>query len=173
MDALKKYAIMVNEALERLLPAVPESQPLVGQPVDPLNKAMRYSLLSPGKRIRPSMLLAVVDMLGGDLGEALDVACATEMLHCYSLVHDDLPGMDNDDLRRGLPTNHVVFGDGQAILAGDGLLNFAFETMLQNALRYPDHLKRHVLAMDEIARASGITGMLAGQSMDQIGRAHV
>ena len=91
---------------------------------------MRYSLCAGGKRLRPSMLLAAVELLGGDVDEALDFACAVEMIHTYSLIHDDLPGMDDDTLRRGRPTNHVVFGVGQAILAGDGLLNCAFETML-------------------------------------------
>ncbi len=132
----------------------------------PLAEAMRYSLLAGGKRIRPLLLLRTVEMLGGDLAEAMPAACALEMIHTYSLVHDDLPGMDDDDLRRGRPTNHKVFGIGMAILAGDGLLNAAYELLLQNALRYPARLARHLAASEEIARRAGVTGMIAGQCMD-------
>ena len=131
-----------------------------------LAEAMRYSLLAGGKRLRPAMLLAACEMLGGDVDEALDCACALEMIHTYSLIHDDLPGMDNDELRRGKPTNHVVYGVGQAILAGDGLLNLAYEVMLANAARHPAHLDRHMAAISEIARGAGVTGMIAGQVAD-------
>ena len=93
------------------------------------------------------MLLAAVDMLGGDADMAMAPACALEMIHTYSLIHDDLPGMDDDDLRRGRPTCHVAFGEGQAILAGDGLLTHAFEVMLRQALVRPAALNRQVAAM--------------------------
>ncbi len=100
---------------------------------------MRYSLLAGGKRVRPVLLLAVCEMLGGDIQQALVPAAALEMIHTYSLIHDDLPGMDNDDYRRGRLTNHKVFGEGFAILAGDGLLNYAYECILKNGLRYRDN----------------------------------
>lgn len=131
-----------------------------------LAESMRYSLLAGGKRLRPAMLLAAVDMLGGDIEKCLDFACAVEMIHNYSLIHDDLPGMDNDTMRRGRPTNHVVFGEGQAILAGDGLLNMAFEVMLSRAVAYRRELPCALEAVYEIATGSGVTGMIAGQVMD-------
>lgn len=102
---------------------------------------MAYSLSAGGKRIRPAMNLMANELLGGELAEALDLACAIEMIHTYSLIHDDLPALDNDTLRRGRPTSHVVYGEAQAILAGDGLLNYAYEVMLQNALRHPEMLR--------------------------------
>lgn len=165
---LPRYQALINEALERLLPALDAdaAQPALGQTTNPLSEAMRYSLLAPGKRLRPAMLLAAAEMLGGGIDLAMPTACALEMIHCYSLIHDDLPGMDDDVLRRGRPTNHVVFGVGQAILAGDGLLNFAFETMLDAAFTRPEAMAEQVSAMREIARGAGVTGMIAGQSMD-------
>ncbi len=96
----------------------------------PLRSAMRYSLLLPGKRIRPVLLLASYHMMHEQWQDVLPYACGLEMIHAYSLVHDDLPALDDDDLRRGQPTNHRVFGENMAILAGDGLLNMAYETML-------------------------------------------
>ena len=127
---------------------------------------MRYSLEAGGKRLRPSMLLAAVELLGGDAADALDFACAVEMIHTYSLIHDDLPGMDDDTLRRGRPTNHVVFGVGQAILAGDGLLNVAFETMLDRACANPGRAVQYLGAIREIATGAGVAGMIGGQVMD-------
>ncbi len=162
----RDYAALVNAALEAALPEPTDAAPVAGEIPQRLAQAMRYSLLQGGKRLRPSMLLAAVDMLGGDLDEAMPYACATEMIHCYSLIHDDLPGMDDDVLRRGLPTNHVVFGVGAAILAGDGLLSLAFETMAQAALARPERALRHVRALAEIARGCGVRGMVAGQSLD-------
>lgn len=131
-----------------------------------LLESMRYSVLAGGKRIRPVLLLACTEMLGGPIEEAIIPAAALEMIHTYSLIHDDLPGMDDDDYRRGRLTNHKVFGVGPAILAGDALLNAAYECMLQNALAFPGHLKRHVLAIQAISVRSGIGGMIAGQSVD-------
>ena len=126
MKNLKEYASLVNARLEELLPKLPEGSCEKGEGMPwLLADAMRYSLLAGGKRLRPCMLLAAVDMLGGDINEALDIACCVEMIHTYSLIHDDLPGMDNDTMRRGRHTNHVVFGEGQAIMAGDVLQNFA------------------------------------------------
>ncbi len=129
-------------------------------------ESMCYSLLAGGKRLRPAMLLAATELLGGNTEEALVPACAIEMIHTYSLIHDDLPGMDNDPLRRGMPSNHVVYGVGQAILAGDGLLTHAFQIMAENALNYPEHARRHIWAIREIASGAGVNGMIQGQSLD-------
>ena len=166
MKSLKEYASLVEERLPRLIPEGQGSVPASGGMPALQAESMRYSLLAGGKRLRPSLLLAAVDMLGGDLEEAMVPACALEMIHTYSLIHDDLPGMDNDTLRRGRPTNHVVFGEGQAILAGDGLLNLAYELMLQNAMAYPEHAARHIQAMNGIAACAGSRGMVAGQCLD-------
>lgn len=166
MRTRKEYAKMVEERFEALLPATEKDFFALGSMPGLLVDSMRYSLLAGGKRLRPAMLLAACEMLGGDVDEALDCACALEMIHTYSLIHDDLPGMDNDELRRGKPTNHVVYGVGQAILAGDGLLNLAYEVMLANAARHPAHLDRHLAAISEIARGAGVTGMIAGQVAD-------
>ena len=131
---------------------------------DRLLEAMRYSLLAGGKRLRPVMLLAACDMAGGDITAAMPFACALEMIHTYSLIHDDLPAMDNDDLRRGKPTNHKVFGEDLAILAGDGLLNAAAELMARAAMRMA--AARGIHALEIIMRHAGVTGMIAGQTKD-------
>ena len=125
-----------------------------------LGEAMRYSLLSGGKRLRGCLLLAACALENGDQDAALPFAAALEMIHAYSLIHDDLPAMDNDTLRRGKPTNHVVFGEAMAILAGDGLLTYAFEIMASSP--HP----RAFRALGEIAKAAGVGGMLAGQTLD-------
>ena len=166
MKTLKEYAAMVNRRLEEIPAVIPENRCEIGEMPWLLSESMRYSLSAGGKRLRPCMLLAAVELLGGTVEEALDFACAVEMIHTYSLIHDDLPGMDNDTLRRGRPTNHVVFGEGQAILAGDGLLNCAFETMLDAAAQRPERALDSLLAIREIARGAGVTGMIAGQVMD-------
>ena len=119
-----------------------------------LKDAMRYSLLSGGKRLRPVLCMITADMLGERI-YARDIACAIEMIHAYSLIHDDLPAMDNDDMRRGKPTNHVVFGEAMAILAGDGLLNCAFETMINSALTHRESGLNYLGAIDVVARAAG------------------
>lgn len=166
MKNLKEYAQLVNARLENIFPELSENSYEEGGIPELLARSMRYSLLAGGKRLRPSMLLAAVELLGGDCEAALDFACAVEMIHSYSLIHDDLPGMDDDTLRRGRPTNHVVFGVGQAILAGDGLLNGAFELMLRAALRTPESAERSLRAISEIAVGAGVTGMIAGQVLD-------
>ncbi len=120
---LKAYGKRVDQRLAELLP--PENL----RPV-PLSAAMRYACLSPGKRIRPILCLAAAEAVGSDIESVLDAACALEMVHAFSLIHDDLPALDNDDLRRGRPTCHVVYGEAVAILAGDGLFALAFETIL-------------------------------------------
>ena len=131
-----------------------------------LQKAMHYSLTAGGKRLRPVLNLMANAMFDGSLDACLDLACAIEMIHTYSLIHDDLPAMDNDELRRGKPTSHIVFGEAFAILAGDGLLSAAFETMTANALRWSEDAVRQLRAMDTVARAAGTAGMLTGQAAD-------
>ena len=127
-----------------------------------LHSAMEYSLFAGGKRLRPILLLSGCELCEGDPISAMPLACAVEMIHTYSLIHDDLPAMDNDDLRRGKPTNHRVFGEGNAILAGDGLLNSAFELML--GLRPLDGGRLD--AVRTIAEAAGVSGMIGGQVLD-------
>ena len=166
MRTMDEYKALIDRALEVYLPKIEKRSPGAGEIPWLLNDAMRYSLLAGGKRLRPSMLLAAAEMLGGDAREALPMAAALEIIHTCSLVHDDLPGMDDDDLRRGAPTNHIIFGEGQAILAGDGLLNLAYELMLKNAMDYPIHATRHLAAIYEIAEATGARGMMGGQCMD-------
>jgi geranylgeranyl diphosphate synthase, type II len=134
-----------------------------------LYESMTYSLNAGGKMLRPVLLLAACDFCGGDEKLALPYACAIEYIHTYSLIHDDLPAMDNDDLRRGMLTNHKIFGDAIAILAGDGLLTSAFEAMNKDMLLYFDNvdmLKRRVRAVYEISKGAGCRGMIAGQVAD-------
>lgn len=133
-------------------------------PQKELYDSMKYSLVAGGKRIRPVLLLETMDMLGADIKEGIPFACALEYIHTYSLIHDDLPAMDNDDLRRGKPTNHKVFGEAIAILAGDGLLNSAFEVMA-NEVEAKLTLSR-AKAMKLITDCAGINGMIAGQVVD-------
>ena len=168
-----------KEAVESALSAFPLFQPEGAEPVtevsatapgdgivpQPLSSAMRYSLLLPGKRLRPVLLLASYALLRDDWEMALPFACAMEMIHTYSLIHDDLPALDNDGLRRGKPANHRVFGENMAILAGDGLLNMAYETMLSAPVSR-QRPARTLRAMEEIARRAGVRGMIAGQTLD-------
>jgi geranylgeranyl diphosphate synthase type II len=146
----------VNRALDRFLPG-PKTKPAT------LHQAMRYSLFAGGKRMRPAVLLAAARACGGSETAALPLACAVECIHTYSLVHDDLPAMDDDDFRRGKPTNHKVFGEGIAVLAGDALLTQAFEIAAQckNFPRYP-----HAKIILELARASGSLQLVGGQVAD-------
>ena len=134
-----------------------------------LLEAMEYTLSSPGKRVRPILLILSCLAAGGKEEDALPFACAVEFIHNYSLIHDDLPAMDDDDLRRGRPTNHKVFGEAMAILAGDGLQSAAFELILSEckaSIGDPDALRRRVLAGSAIAEGCGCGGMVAGQSAD-------
>jgi len=166
-EQYSRYVGMVEETMERVLP---QSEAVFAKDgsVMPahLCESMRYSLLAGGKRVRPVLLLAACDMLGGDVEQAKVPAAALEMIHTYSLIHDDLPGMDDDDYRRGRLTNHKVYGVGHAILAGDGLLNYAYECLLENAAAYPENLGGHVMAAKAIANRAGVKGMIAGQSID-------
>lgn len=124
--------------------------------------AMKYSLLAGGKRIRPLLMLRIIQSYGLDYHDYLDAACAIEMIHTYSLIHDDLPGMDNDDLRRGKPTCHRQFDEATAILAGDGLLNEAVNVILK--ANYNSELKIALLSI--LYQASGVNGMILGQALD-------
>jgi geranylgeranyl diphosphate synthase type II len=146
----------VNRALDKFLPSE-KTRPAT------IHKAMRYSLFAGGKRMRPALCLAAAEACGGSDAVALPLACAVECIHTYSLIHDDLPAMDNDDFRRGKPTNHKVFGEGIAVLAGDALLTQAFEIAAQCKYfpRYP-----HDKIILEIARASGSLQLVAGQVAD-------
>ena len=131
--ALENYGLLLPDPGRPVTEPAQEA-PAEGEVPQPLRSAMRYSLLLPGKRIRPVLLLAAYHLLRDDWQEAVPFACALEMIHTYSLIHDDLPAMDDDALRRGKPTNHRVYGEAMAILAGDGLLNLAYETMLDAPL---------------------------------------
>lgn len=135
-----------------------------------LYDAMLYSLLAGGKRIRPILTLEVCRMCGGEVELALPFACAVEMVHTYSLIHDDLPCMDDDDLRRGRPTNHKVYGEATAMLAGDGLLTAAFEIMAAQRDKLP--AERVVEAVSCLANAAGGRGMVGGQALDLAGEGH-
>jgi geranylgeranyl diphosphate synthase type II len=130
-----------------------------------LQEAMEYSLLAGGKRVRPVLTLETCRMCGGDIQAALPFACAVEMVHTYSLIHDDLPAMDNDDLRRGRSTNHVVYGEATAILAGDALLTAAFEQLTRASLP----AQRIVEAVQCLSHAAGSAGMVGGQALDMAG----
>ena len=140
------------------------------EPRGDLYDAMYYSLLAGGKRIRPVLLLECCRLCGGDVTAALPFAGAIEMIHTYSLIHDDLPCMDDDDLRRGRPTNHKVYGEATAVLAGDALLTAAFEFMLEPAAAVPP--ERALEAAGILARAAGGCGMVGGQVLDMSGEGH-
>ncbi len=146
----------IDRALDRYLPK-PKTKPTT------LHRAMRYSLFAGGKRLRPILCLAAAEACGGKISNALPLACALECIHTYSLVHDDLPSMDNDDFRRGRPTCHKVFGDGIAILAGDGLLTIAFE-IVSSAKPTPRYDMS--IFLREIAVAAGSQRLIAGQVAD-------
>ncbi|MEY4690608.1 MAG: hypothetical protein RIT19_933 [Verrucomicrobiota bacterium] len=146
----------VDRALDRFLPKA------TAKPAT-IHKAMRYSLFAGGKRMRPALVLAAAEACGGTHEAAMPLACAVECIHTYSLIHDDLPGMDNDDMRRGKPTNHKVFGEGIAILAGDALLTQAFE-IAASCKGWSRYGPRDIVL--EIARASGSLQLIAGQVAD-------
>ncbi|MEG4317432.1 MULTISPECIES: geranylgeranyl diphosphate synthase CrtE [unclassified Microcoleus] len=145
----------IDVALDSALPVIyPEK----------IYEAMRYSLLAGGKRLRPILCLASCELIGGTASMAIPTACALEMIHTMSLIHDDLPAMDNDDYRRGKLTNHKVYGEDIAILAGDGLLTYAFEFIATQTQNVPPHLVLQTIA--HLARASGAAGLVGGQVVD-------
>ncbi len=150
---------LVNRALEAYLPQV-------RGPAFRVSQAMHYSLFVGGKRLRPILCLAAAEAVGGDPGEALPAACALEMIHTYSLIHDDLPAMDDDDLRRGQPTCHKQFDEATAILAGDGLLTEAFRTLAGAADKYVGREAVLLEVINLVAAAAGYQGMVGGQMLD-------
>lgn len=153
---LKNYTSLINERLSGCIKCHEPSYKTVAD-------AMNYSLLAGGKRLRPVLLLEFNRMCGGDTEQAMPFACAIEMIHTFSLIHDDLPCMDNDILRRGKPTCHVMFGEANALLAGDGLLALAFEIMSGQHKIRPDI---QMSVIHEFARSTGFTGMIGGQTID-------
>ncbi len=165
MFELKSYLgerkLKVEKALSELM--LPETGDFINHV-----RAMRYSLFAGGKRIRPVLCLAAAELVSDDYPkleqDLLPVACALECIHTYSLIHDDLPAMDDDILRRGLPTNHVKFGEAEALLAGDGLLTFAFDLLSQSASLLADGARLQIIQI--VARAAGPLGMVGGQSLD-------
>lgn len=154
----KEKAALINRELDRLLPAE-DIKPQI------LHQAMRYSVFAGGKRLRPVLFLATLEALNYKDENLYPFACALELIHTYSLIHDDLPAMDNDDFRRGLPTCHKKFGEDQAILAGDALLTYAFNLMLLPKEKgvMPDRL---IDAVNEVASGAGLKGMIVGQVVD-------
>jgi geranylgeranyl diphosphate synthase type II len=153
---LEQGTEQVNRALDRYLPDE-RTRPAT------IHRAMRYSLFAGGKRMRPALCLAAAEACGGTRAGAMPLACAVECIHTYSLIHDDLPAMDNDDFRRGKPTNHKVFGEGVAVLAGDALLTQAFE-IAARCKGWTRHSHRDIIL--ELARASGSLQLIAGQVAD-------
>lgn len=157
---LKSRRSEIDAALLAFLPSPPSCP-------SPVADAMRYSVTAGGKRLRPILCLASAEAVGGERGMAIPVACALEFIHTYSLIHDDLPAMDNDTLRRGRPTLHVVAGEGMAILAGDGLLTEAFALMAREpAGDDPALLARKVRVIGIVATGAGAAGMVGGQAID-------
>ncbi len=157
-EELAKYKSIIDTELEKVMP----NEDLLQKKIF---EAMRYSIFAGGKRLRSILALKTSELISGSYEEAIEIALGIEMIHTYSLVHDDLPAMDNDDFRRGKPTNHKVFGEDIAILAGDGLLNLAYETMLKG-IPFNETYKRHILAIREVSSAAGIYGMIGGQTVD-------
>ena len=159
-EQLAAYSKMVEDRLMTYIqPSEDKGQAVVFE-------ACRYSAMAGGKRLRPGLVLEFCRVCGGNLEAALPFACALEMIHTYSLIHDDLPCMDNDDFRRGKPTNHKVYGEATAVLAGDGLLNLAFETASDPVNTTLVPAETQVKAIRMLARASGMDGMIGGQILD-------
>ncbi|CCY62658.1 putative uncharacterized protein [Clostridium sp. CAG:967] len=152
---MNDYIELVNKKLEEFMPVL--------YPED-IFKSMKYTVLLPGKRLRPVMCLESCRMFGGNIEDAIPTACAIEMLHAQTLIHDDLPCMDNDDFRRGKPTNHKVFGEANAVLAGDALLTFAPQTILKNSKNLG--CEKLIKIMEEYFHAAGAYGVIAGQVVD-------
>ncbi|WP_153726457.1 polyprenyl synthetase family protein [Heliorestis convoluta] len=158
---------MAQQIDQALVKALPEEEAIPSI----IHQSMRYSLFAGGKRLRPLLALAACQAVQGDQNKVMAAACALEMIHTYSLIHDDLPAMDDDDLRRGKPTNHIVYGEAMAILAGDGLLTRAFGLLAEAAFaeakgQSAEVAQRYLQVITEIAQASGSQGMIGGQVMD-------
>jgi geranylgeranyl diphosphate synthase type II len=155
---LKQKKKLIDKRLNELLPADNEYPPVIHQ-------AMRYSIFAGGKRIRPILMLAACQAVNGEEALVLDSACAMELIHTYSLIHDDLPAMDNDDFRRGKPTSHKKFGEAIAILAGDALLTMGFQVLSQALLENSNN-NEGLKIIHEVSQAVGSTGLIGGQVMD-------
>jgi geranylgeranyl diphosphate synthase type II len=160
-DYVRSCADQVEEYFKKQINA-PETPPL-------LSEAMSYSFLAGGKRLRPALAFAANNAVGGTASVCIPVACAIEMIHTYSLIHDDLPAMDNDDYRRGKLTNHKVYGEAMAILAGDGLLTHAFHVLSSGALETGLHAEQTLRMVQELSKYAGIGGMVGGQVNDMLG----
>ena len=155
-EKLKEQIALIDAHLDEYLAPQDNPQKIICE-------AMRYSVFAGGKRLRPVLMLMTCKMCGGDINEVMPFACALEMIHTYSLIHDDLPAMDNDDLRRGMPTSHIKFGEATAILAGDALLSKAFEIASQYSGTNTD---RAMKAVNLLAASAGTDGMIGGQIVD-------
>jgi geranylgeranyl diphosphate synthase type II len=164
-DYLLRRRRLVDGALKRWIPAENDFPPQV-------HRAMHYSLFAGGKRLRPILTLAAAEAAGGQTRDALPLACSFELIHTYSLIHDDLPSMDDDDLRRGRPTSHKVFGEAVAILAGDALLTEAFHLAARPDLMKRVPPRRRIQALWYLARAAGSLGMVGGQTVDILTQGH-
>jgi geranylgeranyl diphosphate synthase, type II len=156
---LKERIALVDKAMELYLPKE-------GERPQSVHKAMRYSIFAGGKRVRPILMLAACEAVGGKIDQAMPAACAMEMIHTYSLIHDDLPAMDDDDFRRGNPTNHKVFGEAIAILAGDALLTEAFKLISDPRFAADVPAAARLSVIQEIATCAGSYGMVGGQVVD-------
>jgi len=159
-NELEKYKNIVENELKKVLNDF-------DLPQQKIIESMRYSLLSGGKRLRPILLIKSCELFGGNIKSAIKISIAMEMIHTYSLIHDDLPAMDDDDYRRGQLTNHKVYDESIAILAGDALLNYAYELMLDEIITN-DYSKEYIDAMNIISKSSGYKGMIGGQVVDII-----
>lgn len=157
-QTLKQRVNQVESLLEQYMPSEEGYQKKIME-------AINYSLSAGGKRLRPILTIEACKIVNGNIEDVIPFAMAIEMIHTYSLIHDDLPALDNDDLRRGKKTNHIVYGEDIAILAGDALLNYAFEVMLSNSID-KENPNKYLKAINEIAKASGIYGMIGGQVVD-------
>ncbi len=155
-EELKNRANLVEAALERFLPSSDAYPPLIHQ-------AMRYSVMGGGKRLRPALVIAGAETVGGKSADVLPAACAVELIHAYSLIHDDLPAMDDDDYRRGKLTNHKVYGEAVAILAGDALLTLAFKLLTEIESSHPEKVLK---VINELAEGAGTFGLIGGQVVD-------
>ena len=158
-DYLRGHCALIDEALARYLSRYSPAQQTIF-------RAMRYGIFPGGKRIRPILTLAAGELFGADRGRLMPFACAIEMIHAYSLIHDDLPALDDDDVRRGEPAAHKVFGEGMALLAGDGLLTEAFYLMSDGGQAGGVDPRQALQAIHEIAHAAGVMGLVGGQALD-------
>lgn len=159
-EEIKKYIDIIESHLREILDFEDSFQ-------NKIYESMKYSIFAGGKRIRPILTLKTFELVSKrSYEEALPFASAIEMIHTYSLIHDDLPAMDDDDFRRGKPTNHKVYGEPIAILAGDALLNFSFETMANSMTEKSSNIEGNIKALKEVSKASGVNGMIGGQAVD-------